>query len=269
MQDVLRAFGLALAGIFHPRMLWMTVRPFIIAGVIWSLILWFSWDPLLGWAKDFLTNSIFTSWIQNLMDQTGWDQARAVITPFFVVVILMPLIIISLLIIVSFTSVEGVVKHIEKQKAYAGLKALKGGNLWGSFFYALWSTVLCLFFMLITLPVWWIPPVFAIIPPIIWGWLTMRLMSYDVLARHASSEEREYLLEKYRWPLLAMGIVAGIMGAVPSFFWVSSIFVLVLFPVVSLVMMWMYALVFVFAALWFGHYLLFVLRLKRQLGGEF
>ena len=39
--------------------------------------------------KDFLTNSIFTSWIQNLMDQAGWDQARAVITPFFVVVILM------------------------------------------------------------------------------------------------------------------------------------------------------------------------------------
>lgn len=269
MQDVLRAFGLAIAGIFHPRMLWMTIRPFIFAGILWSFILWFSWDPLLGWAKDFLTNSIFTSWIQELMNQSGWDQARAVITPFFVVVILMPLIIISLLVIVSFTSVEGVVKHIEKQKAYEGLKALKGGNLWGSFFYSLWSTLMCLFFMLITLPVWWIPPIFAIIPPIIWGWLTMRLMSYDVLARHASVEEREYLLEKYRLPLLGMGIVAGILGAVPSFFWVSSIFVLVLFPVVSLVMMWMYALVFVFAALWFGHYLLFVLRLKRQLGGEF
>jgi hypothetical protein len=123
--------------------------------------------------------------------------------------------------------------------------------------------------MLITMPVWWVPPIFSILPPIIWGWLTMRLMSYDVLARHASVEEREYLLEDHRIPLLAMGVVAGLMGAVPSFFWVSSIFMLVLFPIISLVMMWMYSFVFLFAALWFAHYLLFALRVSRQVKGEF
>jgi len=269
MQDVFRSFGLALAGILHPRILWLTIQPFLIAGIFWTIVLWWGWDYLVGGVSDFLTTSTFAVWIQSLLDQVGWDQARAVIAPFFSVVIIMPLIIVSLLIIVSFASVDGVVKHLEKQKNYSGLKALKGGSLWGSFFYSLWSTLLCLFFMLLTLPVWWVPPIFAIVPPLFWGWLTMRLMSYDVLARHASEQEREELLEKHRVPLLIMGIIAGILGAVPSFFWVSSIFVLVLFPVVSFVMMWMYAFVFIFAALWFSHYLLFALRVKRQLQGEF
>lgn len=96
----------------------------------------------------------------------------------------------------------------------------------------------------------------------------MRLMSYDVLARHASEEEREYLLESHRLPLISMGVIAGLMGAVPSFFWVSSIVMLVLFPIISLIMMWMYSFVFLFAGLWFAHYLLFALRVSRQVKGE-
>lgn len=269
MQDVLRAFGLAFAGMFHPRILWLSIRPFLIAGLLWGAALWFGWDWLLEHLRIFMTESSWSISIQGFLDDMGWDGARAVISPFFATVILMPLIIISLLVIVSFTSIDGIVKHIEKQKAYHGMRQLNGGTLWGSFLFSLWSTLICLFLMLITMPVWWVPPIFSILPPIIWGWLTMRLMSYDVLARHASVEERESLLEEHRVPLLAMGVVAGLMGAVPSLFWVSSIFMLVLFPIISLVMMWMYSFVFLFAALWFAHYLLFALRVSRQVKGEF
>jgi hypothetical protein len=92
----------------------------------------------------------------------------------------------------------------------------------------------------------------------------MRLMSYDVLANHASSEERDVLLEKYRWPLLTMGIVSGMLGAVPTFFWATSALALILFPIVSFVALWIYSLIFVFAALWFSHFLLDALKELRQ-----
>ena len=108
----------------------------------------------------------------------------------------------------------------------------------------------------LTLPVWWIPPLFAIVPPLLWGWLTMRLMTYDVLAKHATTAERNILLEKYRWSLLTMGILAGLLGVVPSFFWATSVLALVLFPFVSFVALWVYSIIFVFAALWFAHFLL-------------
>ena len=104
----------------------------------------------------------------------------------------------------------------------------------------------------------------AVLPPLLWGWLTMRLMSYDVLAKHASTEERDLLLDKYRWALLTMGIVSGMLGAVPTFFWATSALALVLFPIVSFVALWVYSLIFVFAALWFSHFLLDALQTLRQ-----
>lgn len=92
----------------------------------------------------------------------------------------------------------------------------------------------------------------------------MRLMSYDVLAQHASPEERDLLLEKYRWPLLSMGIISGMLGAVPTFFWATSALALVLFPIVSFVALWVYSVIFVFAALWFTHFLLDALKVLRE-----
>jgi hypothetical protein len=117
---------------------------------------------------------------------------------------------------------------------------------------------------MLTLPVWWVPPLVAVLPPLLWGWLTMRLMSYDVLAKHASPQERDILLEKYRWPLLAMGIASGMLGAVPTFFWATSALALVLFPIVSFVALWIYSLIFVFAALWFSYFLLDALKVLRD-----
>lgn len=268
MQEVLRALGLSITGIFHPRILWLSVRPFIVAALIWGIALWFIWDPILEGVRTFLTTSIFTNWIQSVMDQVGWEGTRTFISPFFAVVMLMPMIIITLLVIVSFTSVDGVVKHLVRRKVYADLKELHGGSVLGSFFYSIWSTLLCLILVVLTLPAWWVPPFFAVIPPLLWGWLTMRLMCYDVLARHASVEERAYLLKQNRWRLLGMGVVAGLLGAIPSFLWVSSIFLLVLFPVISIFMIWIYTIVFIFAALWFANYLLYALKNLRQLKGD-
>lgn len=89
-------------------------------------------------------------------------------------------------------------------------------------------------------------------------------MSYDVLAEHASTEERDILLQRYKWSLLAMGVVSGLLGAVPTFFWATSALALVLFPIVSFVALWVYSLIFVFAALWFTHFLLDALKDLRE-----
>jgi len=92
----------------------------------------------------------------------------------------------------------------------------------------------------------------------------MRLMSYDVLAGHASSAERDTLIKQYRWSLLVMGVACGMLGALPTFFWATSVLALVLFPIVSFVALWIYSLIFVFAGLWFAHFLLEALQNLRE-----
>lgn len=264
LQQVLKSFGFALVGTMHPRMLWLSMRPFLIVSVLWGCLIWLTWTPALELLSIFLTTSIFTSWIQDGLIWAGFENARAWIAPLFFVMLIIPLITISLLVFIAFSTVPAIVNTVAKQAAYQDLIYKRGGGLFGSLVYTLWSALICLALVLLTLPVWWVPPLVAVLPPLLWGWLTMRLMSYDVLANHASSEERDLLLEKYRWPLLTMGIVSGMLGAVPTFFWATSALALILFPIVSFVALWIYSLIFVFAALWFSHFLLDALKELRQ-----
>jgi len=55
-----------------------------------------------------------------------------------------------------------------------------------------------------------------------------------------------------------------VLGAVPTFFWASSALALVLFPIVSFMALWIYSLIFVFAGLWFSHFLLDALQTLRE-----
>ena len=264
MSDLIRSLGLALVGTMHPKMLWLSFRPFLIVSIFWGVVIWLIWSPALEMLRTFLTASIFTSWIQSGLEYVGFDEARAWIAPLFLVILLIPIITISLLVFIAFSTVPAVVDSVVKQKAYEGIMRIKGGSFIGSFFYTLWSALICLALVMLTLPVWWIPPLFAILPPLLWGWLTMRLMAYDVLLDHATPEERNQLLEEHRWTLLGMGVVAGMIGAVPTFFWATSVLALVLFPFVSFVALWIYSLIFIFSALWFSHFLLHALKQLRQ-----
>jgi hypothetical protein len=264
LSDLIRSLGLALVGTMHPKMLWLSFRPFLIVSIFWGVVIWLIWSPALEMLRTFLTASIFTSWIQSGLEYVGFDEARAWIAPLFLVILLIPIIAISLLVFIAFSTVPAVVDSVAKQKAYEGIMRIKGGSFVGSFFYTLWSAFICLALVMLTLPVWWIPPLFAILPPLLWGWLTMRLMAYDVLLDHATPDERNQLLEEHRWTLLGMGVVAGMIGAVPTFFWATSVLALVLFPFVSFVALWIYSLIFIFSALWFSHFLLHALKQLRQ-----
>jgi Etoposide-induced protein 2.4 (EI24) len=264
LPQVFKSFGMALVGTMHPRMLWLSFRPFLVVSVLWGCLIWLTWTPALETLSGFLTTSIFTSWIQEGLVWAGFENARAWIAPLFFVMLIIPLITISLLVFIAFSTVPAIVKIACRQSQYQELECKKGGGFFGSLIYSLWSALICLALVMLTLPVWWVPPMVAILPPLIWGWLTMRLMSYDVLAKHASREERDLLLQKYRWALLCMGVASGMLSAVPTFFWATSALALVLFPIVSFIALWIYSLIFVFAALWFSYFLLDALKQLRE-----
>ena len=139
VQQVVRAFGLALVGTMHPRMLWLSLRPFFIISVFWGCLIWLTWTPSLAMLSSFLTNSIFTNWIQDGLIWAGFDNARAWIAPFFFVMMIIPLIAISLLVLIAFTTVPAIVNSLCKQSLYSDLQSKRGGSLIGSLFYTFWS----------------------------------------------------------------------------------------------------------------------------------
>ncbi len=211
MNDIFRSFGRALVSQLHPRMLMLTVLPFVLATLLWGGLLWWGWDPIMGAMRSFLETSILTRWIYSALDWFGLQSMRTIVAPLFVAALAIPLVIASMLMFIGVFSVPAVVRHLER--SYPDLAKAHGGSILGSVFQSLGSTLVFLVLVLVTLPLWLIPPFFALIPPVLWGWLTYRVMTYDALADHASAEERKTLVRRHRTPLLVIGVAVGLLGS--------------------------------------------------------
>jgi hypothetical protein len=149
------------------------------------------------------------------------------------------------------------------ERRFPSLEQKKGASFLGSVARSLGVTLLALLALVVSMPLWLIPPLVLILPPLIWGWLTYRVMSFDALAEHASPEERATLLRTHRLPLLCIGVLCGYLGAAPSIVWASGLLFAAAFFVLVPIAIWIYTLVFAFSALWFAHYCLDALAQLR------
>jgi hypothetical protein len=158
--------------------------------------------------------------------------------------------------------------NLVSQRRYASLTRKHGGSLLVSVIWSLGSTVVAVIALVVSMPLWLIPPLVLILPPLIWGWLTYRVFAFDALAAHASSDERKLILREQRSRLLLMGVLSGYLGAAPSLLWASGAMFIAMAPLLVPVAIWLYTLVFAFASLWFAHYLLSCLQELRSRAGS-
>ena len=264
---LIRSLFLALASFFTPRILWLTIKPILLIGAIWAVVIFFIWEAALIFIVQLMTQSSLGSWLNSAVSQTSLQEWRAVMAPLLLMVCLIPLIGISLLIYISLTTVPQVISYLSRRQRFQSLISHQEGGLVKSLWETVKVTLIALIVLLLSFPLWWFPPLVAVIPPLIWGWLTMRLMSFDVLAQHANDAERLLLISNQRKSLWLMGILCGLLGALPTFFWASSVLTFVFFPIVSIFVLWIYSCVFIFSSLWFAYYLLEELQNLRQSQG--
>ena len=268
MKALLDSFWRAAAYCIHPRVIVLSLLPLLLmVGLAFGLG-YFFWESALD-----AVNGIFVSW-EILAAMIGWLEGvgltnlKAVLAPLIVVFLSTPLIVVlSLLLVAAFMTPS--MLNLVTARRFALLERKRGGSFFGSLFGALWATLAALIALVVSIPLWLVPPLVLILPPLIWGWLTYRVMVYDVLAEHASREERRELIRRHRWSLLGIGIFTGYLGAAPSVVWATGALAIVFAPILVPVAVWIYTLVFAFSALWFAHYGLAVLRALRHERGEF
>jgi Etoposide-induced protein 2.4 (EI24) len=263
MSGLFDSFVRAVGTAFHPRMLLLTVIPFAVAALGWLAIFWFGWEYAVSFVASMLGRWSLTSDLYSLFGSIGLATAHAVVAPFVVVVLAIPLMVMSVLVLIAAVAMPVVLRHLSRGR-FALLEKRRGGSWFGSLFHSLGVTVVCLVLTIVTIPLWLIPPFFALLPPLLWGWLSYRVMSYDALAEHASPDERRAVVRRHRWSLLTIGVFTGLLGSVPTFVLASSMVVIVLFPIVAIGAVWLYIFIFVFSALWFGHYCLHALQQLRH-----
>jgi hypothetical protein len=267
MKAVFDALWRALVYCLHPRMILCSLLPLLLAAAAVGVLGWAYWESSVAAVRGTLERWSLIEALLQWLDSLGAPQLRTLLAPLIVVALSVPAVVLATLLLVAFLATPVVVRLVARRR-FPQLEQRRGGGWWQSLGWALTCTVAALAALVLSVPLWFVPPLVVVVPPLIWGWLTYRVFAFDVLAQHASAPERRYIIRHRRWPLLAMGVVCGYLGALPSLLWAASALTLIFAPLLALVSVWLYTLVFAFAAAWFAHYLLAELQRLRLVAAD-
>jgi len=264
MRQLLDSFWRAGAYCLHPKVIALSLLPLLI-GVALALGLgWFYWEAAVAGVRTTLETWLLVDaalkWVESLVGSSF----RTVLAPLIVVALAAPVIVVLSVLLVAWLMTPALVNLVANRR-FPALQRRHGAGMAISIAWSLGCTVLALLALVISVPLWFIPPLVLVVPPLIWGWLNYRVMSFDVLADHASADERRQIMRAQRMQLLGIGVVSGFLGAAPSLLWAASALTLVFAPLLIVVSVWLYTLVFGFSALWFTH---FALTALAQLRGQ-
>jgi len=263
MRLVLDSFWRALAYCLHPRVILLSLLPLLLLVLAAAGLAYFYWDAAIASVQAALEQWALLAFALQWLDSVGLGFLQAVLAPLLVLLLATPLLVLLVLLLVALLLAPASVELVA-QRRFAQLQRRHGGSWLGSLGWSLGHTVLALLALLVSLPFWLIPPLVLIVPPLIWGWLTYRVLAFDALAEHASRAERHELLRRHRTPLLLMGVVSGFLGAAPSLLWASGAMFIAMAPLLLPLAVWVYTWVFALASLWFAHYLLAALQALRS-----
>jgi hypothetical protein len=264
MKDLFDAFWRAILGCLHPRVILWSLLPLLLAAGAALTLGWLFWESAVAAVRGFLEDWALVASLLAWLEAMGGGTFRTVVAPLIVVALAVPLVVVVSLLLVAWTVTPVLVDWVAARR-FAGLQRRGGAaGWWASAAWSLGCTLLALGVLVISLPLWFVPPLAVVIPPLVWGWLAARVFSFDTLALHASTQERRMIMHERRWTMLMMGIVCGLMGSLPSLIWALGALTLVFAPLLVLASVWLYTLVFAFASLWFAHFTLAQLSRLRE-----
>jgi hypothetical protein len=264
VRDIHDAFWRAAFSCLHPRVILWSLVPLVVAGAIVGLVGWAFWESAIDGVRQALEAWSLGSAALQWLNSIGAPQLRAMVAPLVVVALSVPVVLLLTLLLVATLATPAVVRLVVARR-FPDLAARQGANALQGLAWAMACTLAAVIALVLSIPLWLVPPLVMVLPPLIWGWLTCRVFSFDVLAHHASAAERRAVMHGRRWSLLVMGVICGFLGTAPSLLFAFSVSALLLAPVLALVAVWLYTIVFVFSACWFAHFCLAELARLRGL----
>jgi len=259
---IMDSFWRATAYCLHPRVIFLSLLPLLVMVAAALLAGYFLWEPALAWVRLQFESLPWLEGIAAWLVMAGLGALKSVAAPMVVIFAVTPLIVLLALLAVSVMLTPALVRMVA-QRRFAELARRRGAGALASAVWAIGSTLLAVVALVLSMPLWLVPPLVLLLPPLIWGWLTYRVMTFDVLAEHASRDERVQLMREHRWALFTMGLFSGFLGAAPGVFWASGALFAAAFVILAPMAIWVYTLVFAFTSLWFAHYGLAALQALR------
>lgn len=276
MSLLLRSFGAALADVLRPRMLANMVWPLLVLGLAVGVPAVLFWDQasggLLRWLSGLaLVEAVQARWLawqgggggQGLpllewLATLGGVLVSLMLAALLFMVALLCAVVLASAVLAPLVA-RDVARRCHPRLAQRGEATFRQSLMW-----SLGALARALLLLLLSLPLWWVPVLHLLVPPLVWGWLNARVMGFDVLSEWATRAELLALLRSERRSLFVMGVATSLLGAAPALVWISGLWFAALFVVLMPLAALIYMAVLVFTALWFSHYTLAVLARMRE-----
>ena len=267
MNLFLDSFWRAVAYCVRPRVIALSFLPLILMVAMSLGLGYYYWEGALDWVRGSLESSEMISSVLAWLQGMGAGSLKMVLAPLIVIFAVTPVIVVLSLLLVALLMTPALTLLVAERR-FAGLARQRGASFAFSLLWSLGSTLLALVALVVSLPLWLVPPLILVLPPLIWGWLTYRVMAFDALAEHASADERREIFRRHRGWLMGMGLLCGYLGAAPTLVWASGALFAAAFVILVPLAIWIYTLVFAFSSLWFAHYCLAALQALRAEASE-
>ena len=211
MNAILNALARALVSLMHPRMLWLMVWPVLVALGIWLTLAALYWSEAARWIDFQLHQWPVYEWTVSIWPLTlvaawfGW---------LLLLLLFVPAVLITAVLIISVVSMPAMAAHVG-ERDYPGLARRKGGTLAGSVWNAVAALVLFALFFAVSLPLWLVPPLWPVLPVVLFGYFNQRVFRYDALAEHATPAEIAELIRRNGSELFLLGVALALIGHIP------------------------------------------------------
>jgi CysZ protein len=199
------------ANLLHPRMLWLMLWPMLVSLALWGAAALALWTRLALWLA-----GILKQWLESAIFFVQLDMGDAALIAAHVLLFLLfvPLVYLTALFILSVFGMQKMVEHVA-QRSFPQLERRRGGGIVGSGWNAAVALLGLIGLAVASLPFWFLPLLWPLIPPVILGWVNQRLLRYDALAEHADREEMARVFRQHRGSLYLLGFLLAIAAYVP------------------------------------------------------
>lgn len=174
---------------------------------------------LLGIAVGFLFTAQFVAWALQMPPLTWLESLNLIGLATILATLVGWLMIFSLMyllasLITGIYLVPILVRKINRLY-YPTIQAHGNDSMFAGLGTTLSSVALFVFWWLITMPLWLIPGLVFILPPLLIAWMNRRLYTLDVLIAHATTAEIASIRERESGNLMLLGLLYGMLSYVP------------------------------------------------------
>jgi CysZ protein len=210
-MNVLGALFYGVANLFHPRMLWLMVWPMLVSLALWGTAALVLWARLALWLAGLLKQ-----WLEPALGFVRLDFGDASLIAANVILFLLfvPLVYLTALFILGVFGMQKMVDHVA-ERSFPHLQRRRGGGTTGSVWNGIVALAGMLLLFVLSLPLWFLPPLWPLIPLALLSWGNQRLLRYDALAEHADQAEMARIFRERRGALYLLGFLLALLAYVP------------------------------------------------------